>query len=130
MFATEHVSWNMPYSLLREPVSNETWHDGTIAERSASCWSESLEKQVNFIEHEMEQPDADQEFWAREKLAVDDAREHIEHVIEPIERQIQSLQDQRRLLLSGISATLAKRHKVCNVAEFIGRDDPSGYLRW
>lgn len=95
--------------------------------RLAGSWPEAFGKQRALIANELRQPGSDTDFWMDELEALSEAEHGYEDSVLGLDDQIRKLENQRSELLRRLAGSLPVQ---ANVAEFLRRDDPSGYLRW
>jgi hypothetical protein len=100
------------------------------ADRSASSWPEAFAKQQELIQLELDKPDCDTDFWCSELVAVSDAADLYQAKVAKHDLVIETQLQMRSLVIQGIGDSVASRHPLANIAEFLRRDDPEAYLLW
>jgi hypothetical protein len=120
-----------PFQLFRPGSDDEPLDIYTKrVDREADDWFDALEKQLEIIEGELTDPDCDETFWNREKLAIEEAMDFLTRAVAPIDEAIRSYQKTRHEMIVSLGEKLRERLPGTNLPEFLIRDDPQGYLRW
>jgi hypothetical protein len=99
-------------------------------DRESDDWFDALEKQLAIIEGELTDPNCDETFWNREKMAVQEAMEFLTNAVAPIDTAIRNYENTRHAIIVSYGEKLKERIPGSNLPEFLIRDDPQGYLRW